>query len=173
MKQQSLFIEKQRNQFGGSLLVGCRKERRPLSSKLPIHLVLKATDSVLLLRNKKQVEQILRTYSKKLGVKIYSLAVQYDHIHLAVRAMNRSVYVRWIRAVTSVLAQRLTGLKWKLRPFTRIASWGRDFIRLKNYILGNWREGNFIADAHARVDQFLEKNVGPFFTKPGGGQAPP
>ncbi len=170
MKQQQLFFEKNRKQFGGSLLVGQRKERRPLSSKHPVHLILKATNSFSLLKNKQLVEQIIVKYSQKMGVRIYERAVHADHIHLAV-LMKREVYVRWIRAVTSVLAQRLTGLKWKLRPFTRVAGWGREFVRLKNYILGNQREGNFMADAHTRVEKFLEENVGSYFTRPG--QPPP
>jgi len=172
MKQGSLFAEKFGNQFGGSLLAGSRKAVRPLSSKKPVHLVLKATSSFQLIKNKKMVEFLIFKYAHKFGIKIYEKAVHADHIHLAVQIPNRILYARWIRALTSVLVQKIQGLKWKLRPYTRVADWGRPFRQLKKYIFGNRLEGDFMAAANARVDHFFETHVGPLFEKPSGSPKP-
>lgn len=172
MKQESLFTEKLVNQFGGSLLAGSRKTVRPLSSKKPVHLVLKATNSFQLIKNKKLVELLIYKYAQKFGIRVYEKAVHADHIHLAVQVPNRSLYVRWIRALTSVLVQQIQGLKWKLRPYTRVAEWGRPFRNLKRYIFGNRLEGDFMAAANARVDHFFETHVGPLFDKPGESPKP-
>jgi len=40
MKQQNLFTNKTRTEFGGTLLQGRRKSRRPLATRRPIHIVL-------------------------------------------------------------------------------------------------------------------------------------
>lgn len=166
MKQMELLAHKTKASFGGSLLTGRRKERRPLNSKKAIHLVLKAKDSFLLLRNRDRVEEILRKYAAKMGIRIYDTGVHADHIHLALKAANRITYVRWIRAVTSVLVQKIPKLKWRLRPFTKIVSWGRSFRSLKNYIFWNRIEGDFIKKAHERVENFIETHIGPFFPRP-------
>jgi REP element-mobilizing transposase RayT len=172
MKQEKLFAEKSVHQFGGSLLAGSRKTVRPLTSKKPVHLVLKATNSFQLIKNKKLVEFLTHKYAHKFGIKVYEKAVHADHIHLAVQVPNRILYVRWIRALTSVLVKRIRNLKWKLRPYTRVADWGRPFRNLKKYIFGNRLEGDFMAAANARVDHFFETHVGWLFEKPGGSPTP-
>ncbi|HMN68428.1 MAG TPA: hypothetical protein PKC28_07800 [Bdellovibrionales bacterium] len=53
MKQLNLFKEKRQIEFGGSLLVGKRRARRPIATKSPTHLVLKATTSFRLLRRRR------------------------------------------------------------------------------------------------------------------------
>jgi REP element-mobilizing transposase RayT len=153
----NLFIEKVKNEFGGSLLPGNRKTRRPLNTKMPHHLVLKATNSLVLLKNKIEVEHCLRTFAARLGIKIYDCAVHADHIHLSLGIPSREAYVRWIRAVTSVLVQKFKNLKWKLRPYTRIGQWGRGFARLRRYILKNRMEGEFIRESHQTVARFRQR----------------
>lgn len=126
MKQLKLFSMKNTIEFGGSLLAGKRKTVRPFDSTKPLHLVLKATNPFALLQNRKGVEQIISKYATKLGIHVYDIAVNADHIHLVIRG-RRELYHRWIRAVTSVLVRKIAGLKWKFRPYTRIADWGRAF----------------------------------------------
>jgi REP element-mobilizing transposase RayT len=173
MKQQKLFNDPVELKFGGSLLKGKRRSRRPLSHKRPIHLVLKATSTLQLLRHTKQVEQTLSYISKKFGVRVYSSATHADHIHLAILTPNRTQYVRWVRALTSLLCQRIRGLKWRLRPFTRISAWGKAFQRLKNYIFGNKQQGNFIVEGHATLDRLRQEAAELFATevKRAGGTA--
>lgn len=161
MKQQQLNIFKHKVELthGGSKAGGKRKVLRPLSSKHPIHLVLKAKDPFSLLRRTQMIEQTIRKYSNRFGITIYEIAVQADHIHLSFKAPSRELYRRWIRAITSVLTLKIKKLKWLLPPFTRIGTWGRDFIRLANYIQRNKTEGSFLLNAHKQADQYLHEQL--------------
>lgn len=156
----SLDIKHSNNQkiYGGSLLKGKRKSARPLDSKKPLHLVLKATNSFALLRNQKLIEQLNAKMSQRFGVKVYSIAVQADHIHLNISFASRRIYTMWIRALTGALARKIQKLKFKFLPFTRIGSWGRDFKTVQNYILKNRIEGDFLLTAHASADRIAERN---------------
>ena len=160
MKQQ-LYLFKNTTDLthGGSRAKGKRKAMRPLSTKLPIHLVLKANDPFQLLRNTRIIEQTIRKYATKFGITVYEIAVHADHIHLSLKAPSRELYQRWIRALTSVLTLKIAKLKWSLPPFTRIASWGRDFKRLINYIRHNRTEGLFLLEAHERLDRYLREKI--------------
>ena len=59
---------------------------------------------------------------------------------------DRSDYVRFIRALTSIIAEKVrtkfAGLKqiFSLRPFTRILDWGKDFKYTQSYIYQNQLE---------------------------------
>jgi REP element-mobilizing transposase RayT len=154
MKQLKLFKEKTKVEFGGSLNKGKRKEARPLNFKLPLHLVLKATNSFLLLKNKNKVEQTLRRYARRAGTEIYEFGVHADHIHVAAHFKARQSYLIWIRAVSSVLVQQIRGLKWRLRPYTRISAWGKAFNTLKSYIWKNRAEGELFVESHLHVETF-------------------
>ena len=161
MKQQQLYLFKDKKDLthGGSKAKGKRKGARPLSTKHPIHLILKTIGPFQLLRNTRIVEQTIKKYAKKFGITIYEIAVQADHLHLSFKAPNRELYQRWIRAITSVLALKIAKLKWSLPPFTRIGTWGRDFKRLTKYIQRNKTEGSFLLKAHERVDQYLQEQI--------------
>lgn len=160
MKQQLyLFKDNMDLTHGGSKEKGKRKGLRPLSSKHPIHLVLKAKDPFRLLRNTRIIEQTVRKYAERFGVTIYEMAVHADHIHLSFKVPSRELYLRWIRAITSVLARLIAKLKWSLPPFTRIGTWGKDFKRLTHYIRHNKTEGSLLLKAHERVDQYLREQI--------------
>ena len=161
MKHQQLYLFKNTTDLthGGSKAKGKRKVSRPLSTKLPIHLVLKAKDPFQLLRNVEVIEQTIRKYTNKFSVTVYEIAVHADHIHLSFKVPSRELYRRWIRAVTSVLALRIARLKWSLPPFTRIGTWGRDFKRLINYIRHNKTEGSFLLNAHEQADRYLREHI--------------
>lgn len=141
MKQLALLNQKIQNQFGGSLQVGRRKAARPLAIKKSIHLVLKAADGSRLLRKRAVVRAVLKKFGAKFGVKIYSLAVHDNHIHVSLKIHSRHAYRKWIRATTSRLVARVSGLKFTLRPWTRILAWGHAFRRIKGRPISFWRPG--------------------------------
>ncbi len=121
-KQYQLFTEKSQLSHGGSLALGKRKTARPLSFKCTIHLVLKTSCHSQILRHRSSVEVIVNRFSKRFGIRVYQLAVHTDHVHIHVKLNNRILYCRWIRAITSQLACQIKGVKWSLRPFTRVVS---------------------------------------------------
>lgn len=139
------------------MLRGRRKSIRPLGIKNVNHLVLKAKDPWLLLKNSKQAAVILKKYARRFGIIIYSFAVHGDHVHICFRAKSRDSYKKWIRSVTSVLVQKIKGLKFRLRPWSRIVTWGRAFKNVLNYIEFNKTEARFILDALTRMDNFALK----------------
>ncbi len=156
-KQYQLFTEKSQLSHGGSLAIGKRKTARPLSFKRTIHLVLKTSCHSHLQHHRSSVVAIVNRFSIRFGIKIYQLAVHADHVHIHVKLNNRILYCRWIRAITSQLACEIKGLKWSLFPFTRIVSWGLDFKRVSQYVIGNRMEVELIQYAHERLSDWRDK----------------
>jgi REP element-mobilizing transposase RayT len=148
MKQQSLFKTKKiSNKFGGSLLLGKRKSKRPLSIKKPIHLVLRTEEKrhkILFSPKDKHLLKLIRDTADRYQIKIYNFSVNWNHFHFVIKVQSREAYILFVRYLTSQIvahlskkyAQNLKGL-FSFRPFTRIVSWGRDFRKVSQYIEAN------------------------------------
>lgn len=155
MKQQLLFKEEIRNEFGGSLLKkGKRKIGRPLNLKAPIHLVLKADDAIQLFQNAGKIESQIRKLGEKFGVTVYSTAVHEDHIHALLKFPSRARYNAWVRSLTGTLCRQIKGLKWRLRPYTRILTWGRQYHRAMDYLKNNRDEAEALMQGWSRFREF-------------------
>ena len=149
MRQASFgFLKDYRKDFGGALLQGKRKSARPLSTKQPIHLVLKSTHSRPFHPNSRKLEKIFREQASRYGIRIYDLALNWSHIHALIRIPSRHAYLAFIRTLTAAIViaiSKLTGQSLKglfdLRPFTRILSWGREFTSVRGYLELNQMEG--------------------------------
>ncbi len=147
MRQASFsFIKSYKKEFGGSLLEGKRKTKRPLSTKHPLHLILKSSCRGVFNPGNISLEKLIHSQARKFGIKIYELALNWSHIHFILKIESRKDYNKFIRSLTAVLAKRIRKLKphleviFELRPFTRIISWGRDFKRVLEYALLNQME---------------------------------
>jgi REP element-mobilizing transposase RayT len=114
MRQKQLsFNKSKKSDFGGSLLTSNPKEQRPLSTKKTIHLVLKSKvafgqRSLLAPRFVDKVNFIVQSQARLCGVRIYSFVNVGNHIHLIVKITNRTLYKRFIRAVTGLIARLIT-----------------------------------------------------------------
>lgn len=98
--------------FGGSLLHGKRRGRRPLSTKEPIHLVMRSSwakgpNAFTQPRNKKVIEALCRTLAKKYGVRIYQRAIVSNHLHFVLRIHNRDTYKSFVRVLTGKIASHI------------------------------------------------------------------
>ena len=132
---------------------------RPLSTKEPLHLVLKVAKSRL--RNKslrapqsfKLVLEIISKYARYFAIKIEQISVQNDHIHLLIRTSRRKHYQHFFRVVAGQIAQRFeqTGLLadvrvtdtpklWKYRPFSRVVKGWKSYKIVRDYIQLNEKE---------------------------------
>lgn len=147
MRQTSFgFLKNYKKEFGGALLIGKRKGKRPISTKHPLHLVLKSTHKNLFNPGNLSLEKLIRSQAEKFGVRLYDLALNWSHIHCLVQVKNREDYIKFIRSLTSVLVTKIRKSKrqlkeiFTLRPFTRILSWGRDFKRGLDYQMINQME---------------------------------
>jgi len=99
-----------RKEHGGTLLLGKRRARRPLSIKSPLHLVLRSDFAVgarSLLRHRSLINAILDKAAKKFGVSIYERAIVSNHIHLLIRGKNRTQLQNFFRVVAGHIAQQI------------------------------------------------------------------
>jgi hypothetical protein len=156
MKQVDLF-KKQSKSYGGSLLK-TRKGRshgRPLSTKDSMHLVLRSSKAIKdwsfkKPKNEKRINEIVRKFSIKYGVKILSLANVGNHLHFHIKLANRHTYRPFIRAITAAIAMAVSGVSrwnklkikfWDYRPFSRVVQSWRAQLNLSDYIQINRLEG--------------------------------
>ena len=141
-------FNKPKDSFGGSLLKGNPKCKRPLDSKLPIQLTLRAGKSVLRLpKTLKTVNEIVYSTARKHGVKIYEYANVGNHLHALLKIMSLHTWAAFIRELTGRIAQIVGGLVagggsfWLYRPHTRIVrGWRKAFLTARQYIYLNQLE---------------------------------
>jgi len=201
--RQLLLIPEAKKVFGGSLSKGNPKGRRPLASKAPLHLVLKANRgfgarSMLHPDHVKKVNACVRKQADATGIRLYHFVNVGNHLHLVVKIHDRKQFRVFILAVTGLIARQMLGAErgpgklgrgfgagtgdrvglakteaaagyWIRRPFTRVASWGRDYNGLGQYMLKNQRQvsrwGNAITqrlgsmvpgfDPHISIEPYL------------------
>jgi hypothetical protein len=152
MKQKTLFrLSNYSSEFGGSLLGGKRKTARPISSRNPIHLVMRAdvSKSGSLLKHRWEIDSLVRVLSQKFNVKVYEYSVVGNHLHFVVLFGARDFYKKWIRALAGMLAQALK-IKWTLRPYSRILHWGRGYKAAIFYVIQNHLEAIGVIDYKPR-----------------------
>lgn len=138
MKKQLQLFKREKLEFGGSLLVGKRRERRNLSQKCAIHMMLKAKFGNLR-EHKKLIDEQIEKWAKEFNIRTYGHSVQSDHVHFNMRISTVENYKKFIRALTGRLAQLLK-IEFKYRPFTKLIRCGRQFKNLVNYIIQNENE---------------------------------
>ena len=135
-------FDKPRAEFGGELLKNSNaKCKRPLDSKLPLHLVLRSTKSLMRLpKNLIFVDQTVHDVCRQHGVRLYEYANVGNHLHLLIKIPNRAAWAAFIRELTGRIAYKLR-LKWDKLPFTRIVSgWRKAYRAAKDYVTINRME---------------------------------
>jgi REP element-mobilizing transposase RayT len=147
-KQLSLsgkLFNKPKDAFGGSLLKGNNpKTKRPLDSRMPILLTLRAERSGMrklgvLHKLNAQVYAI----AKKHRVRVYNYSNVGNHLHLLIKIPRIHRWAAFIRELTGQIAQLMLktidlpeGLRfWRYRPHTRIVrGWKRAYKIAKEYV---------------------------------------
>lgn len=135
-------------EFGGSLLKGNPKTKRPLDSKLPILLTLRAVQSGMRLpKCYGLISAAVDRCSKKYGVKVYEFANVGNHLHLVLKIPRRQNWAGFIRELTGEIAaamKQILGLHrkfWMFRPHTRvIQGWKKAFRIAITYVQLNTLE---------------------------------
>jgi REP element-mobilizing transposase RayT len=144
---------------------GNPKVKRPVVTKLPMHLTLRAVQSGL--RNPKAygpIHEIIYKTTKKYGVRIYKYANVGNHIHILIKLMKVDLWAAFIRELAGQIAQYMKvrfGIEkkfWLYRPHTRIIrGWKKPFRAVKEYIELNIIEAEgFISRAQIRTLKDLE-----------------
>lgn len=156
MSNQLLLLEKNKRfykAFGGALLKNSHaKQRRPISVKEPMHLVVRSSQakgeySFRFGKNYGRVDQLVRRICRKHGVRLYEYANVGNHLHLLIRLHKAFLWKAFIRELTGSLATLVRGFQKRAspffdqRPFTRIVNgWHRAYSVMKNYIVLNQLE---------------------------------
>jgi REP element-mobilizing transposase RayT len=148
------FESEKRKEFGGALIRGNPRERRPISVKRPVHLVLRSSlavgeKSFLKGKRRSRIKSLIDRAANVSGVKVYRLANAGNHLHLIVLPRSRAAFNAFIRAITGLIARLTLGAErgkskgvkfWDARPFTRILEWGRDYATACRYLMRNTLE---------------------------------
>ena len=164
MKQLHLIPEfNARKEHGGTFSLGKRRKQRPLSLKKPLHLVLRsdfASGSRSLLRHRPLIEKIIAKAKKRFAIRVYEMPIVSNHIHIMIRGRTRQDLQNFFRVVAGHIAQELlrqfpvlpiervkrggaskTREKenrfWQTRIYSRIVSWGREYLHVKEYVIQN------------------------------------
>lgn len=144
--QLSLFNDKKQAAFGGSLLKSNPKTKRPLSTRDPVHLVLrslKARGKMSFQRKPSEAKRVFYKTAEKYGIRIYKYANAGNHFHVILRIYQRFLWKAFICELTSRLAALMGAAAgfWTGRPFTRIVfGWGKNFRNAINYVVLNQME---------------------------------
>ena len=146
--------------FGGAYLKNSNpKEKRPISIKKSMHLVMRssyAKGNYSLLKKSKEIQSLISAQGKTFGVKVYRQANGGNHLHLILLPRSRQAFNGFIRAISGLIVRVVLEIErgrpffktdrkglegfWDKRPFTRIVEWGRDFKGVCNYLLKNTLE---------------------------------
>lgn len=169
--KQLQFFTKQQVAYGGVLLKTRkgRSQGRPLAVKQTMHLVLRSTKAVqersfLKRATAHKIQQILKKFSEKYGVKLLSVANVGNHLHIHLKLSNRRTYAPFIRAITSAIAMAASGTSrwctkaqkgikkfWDYRPFTKVVESHQYFLNLKDYVQINKFEGQGYSPRSAKA----------------------
>ncbi len=165
MRQFKLFDEKIPLKFGGELLAGKRKSKRPLCSKRPIHLVLHSEEALKRGSFRKYESSLLKLWNhqiQKYGLTLYKISVNSNHIHAVIKIPDRRSYMIFIKSLTSKIVKLLNGSKnfFTYRPFTRILSWGREFRAVLNYVKQNILEAIGAVAYKPRKRKPMRRDIG-------------
>jgi len=137
------------NSFGGDLLNGNPKFRRPFAHHKALHVTMRAEVargrlSMIEPRVYKPILAIVQRQALKFGVSVYHFANSGNHLHLLVRPpRKRAQFANFLRAISGLIARLVLraergaakGIKfWNRRPFSRVVNWGKAFRDCYRYV---------------------------------------
>jgi putative transposase len=148
---------KKEQAFGGTLLKKAKNRHdRPVSSKHPMHLVLKSSQAkgrfgFAAGGNAKKIKGIVSQHCLRYGVKQIQYSNNFNHLHLLLKFPSRVIYLRFIRSLTGAIALTVSGASkvkslksifagkkfWDFRPYTRVVYGWRGYTIAKDYVLLN------------------------------------
>ena len=158
--------------FGGEYLKNSNpKTARPVSTKDPMHIVLrsgiaKGKLSFLSQGRSSKIMGVIYRIADKFDIKVYDIGVNHNHVHLLIKLRYRDTYNKFVKSITGIISRIVLGAEkgkakidrnsddfkkfWLHRPFSRILNWGRDFNKLISYIRQNILESLGIVEYKPR-----------------------
>ncbi len=92
-----------------------------------------------LLNHESFIDKEIKRLAEKFFIKVYGYGTASNHIHFNMQISTIENYKKFIRALSGILAKKLK-IKFFLRPYTKILTWGRQFRRVLQYIIQNKEE---------------------------------
>jgi hypothetical protein len=88
--------------------------------------------------------------ARRFGVRVYDFANVGSHLHLILRARRREAFQSFLRSFAGIVARRVTGARrgqpagrfFSGLAWSRVVSWGRDYIGLRHYVFRNQIEAS-------------------------------
>lgn len=138
--------------FGGTMLKGNAREKRPFHKNMFTHLVMRSRfavgeRSMLRMIHKRVVEDIVRGAAKLFSVKIERFVNVGNHLHILIKAPTRQAQANFLRSISGQIVRQIMGVEkgmpgrfekfWDSKPFTRLVSWGRAYRAVTHYLALN------------------------------------
>lgn len=178
--KQFVFPPKRKTEHGGVFALGKRRSKRPLNLKQPLHLTLRSERAYgvrSLLRHRPVIDAISKKAARRFRVRIYEKAICGNHMHLLVKAQTRFELQNFFRVLAGHVAQEILrihplqkhelleaggapGCKknqrkfWSLLLYSRILTWGREYLRVKRYVIQNTLEALKLIPYQKRKSRF-------------------
>jgi hypothetical protein len=141
-----------RTTHGGAAALGRRKLERPVSTRRPMHVVLasdRARGPWSLRKHEGAVRVALRRMARRFDIRVYDFANVGSHLHLLLRVRRRASFQAFLRSLTGIVARRVTGARrghpcgpfFSALAWSRVVSWGRDYLGVRHYVFRNAVEG--------------------------------
>lgn len=150
--------------FGGSFLKKSHaKTKRPVSEKMPIHLVIRSSQARGALsfrqgKNHRKIDRLVHQICRKRGVKLYEYANVGNHLHLLLKLHRHFLWTPFIRELTGKIVMEIVGYGkrdtpfFDQRPFTRIVNgWRRAYSIAKDYVIINQMEAAGVISRKVRA----------------------
>jgi REP element-mobilizing transposase RayT len=160
-----------RVEHGGSVRRGRRKLARPFSTRRPLHVVLRSTrarGAWSLRRVEARLREAMKALARRTSVRVYDYANAGNHLHLLVRAKQRSGFQAFLRSFAGIAARLVTGARrgqavgrfWDELAYSRVVSWGREFTRVREYVAQNELEALGVISYQPRSRRRLSSSNG-------------
>lgn len=153
LQQQLLLpsLSRPRSVHGGDFAQGKRKRSRPISTKAPMHFVLRSSIakgnwSFLHPRHAPFIRELVPALARAHGVRLYKWSQNGNHLHLLLLAKNRHLLKHFLMIVSARISMKITGARkgkpfgrrfFDAVPFSRIVEWGKAFLAAKEYVQKN------------------------------------
>lgn len=111
-QKQLAFFKPESKSFGGELLHGRRRRRRPIRCQHSLHVILRSSwargaYSFRAPRNLPRIERLIRSIALRFGVKVYRQAIVGNHIHLIVGFRYQESYKSFVRLLSGQIASHV------------------------------------------------------------------
>ncbi len=149
---------------GGDIRKGRRKLARPFDRKRPLHLVMRSTrarGNGSMLRHSSGVKALVFGTARRYDMRIYQFANTGNHLHFLVRAKDKENFQNFLRVLAGKIAQGITkarkghavGRFWDSLTYSRLLNWGREFFRVRRYVMQNELEGLGLLPTRKKTQQ--------------------